>query len=89
MANTPLCNAKTSVQQLGHPTTPTTREGVVRGRWAPHPAEGKAQEREREVERECYGKEQEEGQRVVRGRWAPPPMEAKCPREGQRMAIGQ
>ena len=51
--------------------------------------EGKAKGKEREVEREGSGKEEEEGHRVVRGRGAPPPMEGKDPREGQRMAIGQ
>ena len=51
--------------------------------------EGKVKGKEREVEREGKGREEEEGHRVVRGRWAPPPMEGKGPREGQRMAIGQ
>ena len=48
------------------------------------PTKGK----EREVERERLGKEEEEGHRVVRGRWAPQPIEEKGRREGQRMAIG-
>ena len=51
--------------------------------------EGKDKGKEREVEREGYSKEEEEGHRVVRGRWAPPPVEGKGPREGQRMVIGQ
>ena len=50
------------------------------------PTKGKG----REVERERWAKEREEGQGGggLRGRWAPPPAEGNGPREGQRMAIG-
>ena len=34
--------------------------------------------KEREVERERLGMEEEEGHKAVRGRWAPPPLEGKA-----------
>ena len=37
---------------LAQPTKGMEREGVVRGRWAPRPMEGKAKGKEREGERE-------------------------------------
>ena len=49
---------------------------------------GTTKGKEREVEREKLGKEEEEGHRVVGGRWAPRPMEGKGPMEGQQIAIG-
>ena len=58
-------------------------------RWAPWPMEGKAKGKEREVDWDGQGKEEEEGYKVVRGQWAPPPMEGMGPREGQQMVIGQ
>ena len=39
-------------QLLAQPTKGKEREGVVSGRWAPRPMEGKAKGREREAERE-------------------------------------
>ena len=52
----------------------------------PLPMGAKAKGKEREVQRERWGKE---GHKGVRGRGAPPPKEEKVPREGQRPAIGQ
>ena len=48
------------------------------------PTKGK----EKELERERYGKEEQEGHKVVRGQWAPLHMEGKGPREGQHTVVG-
>ena len=78
------------VQNFPLRNNPPPLRGVNReGPGAPLAQPTKAKAKERKVQREGLGKEEEGGHEVVRGRWAPPPMEGKGPREGQRLAISQ
>ena len=79
----------TTVQGKGKGSEEEGGRGRTQGGGTPMGTMAYGERGQGKVEREGWGKEEEEGHMVARGRWAPPPMEGKGAREGQQMAIGQ